>query len=301
MFGTWENSTVRSIEGVDKIVLSKDPGALTSFKKNAPHIENNCNRQLLSSSETLKHVETPYTLKLRLDCTLHHTRFLEFFEKFGLTHQINERIVAPCYFTIDPRMYEQLPFHVSDWYSFGPTAKLQALWSAPFLNHCDSKYYDTKCHAPHSTYFDKLYRARHSTEQYISINYARNLGYTVPSFHNDIRDEVLRDHDRFMSEEFLILTPEQFGVSCDKYHKVSKSSLQHINCFNFLDWYFLAVGQNPGFSSDPYVLKAALSRVRTKHFFMLRKKSFDRIMPVITRPLLKWTISRILRFKFGLY
>lgn len=300
LLGTWEGCIVPQNMGIDRVIFSKDPGSLPSFKKNALQIENNVNRQIFCSTQVLKEVRTKYTLKLRLDCVVHHTRFLDYYSKFGATADNQERIAIPCFFTIDPRMYEQMPFHISDWFAFGPTAKLQNLWDVPFMNMDDSIYYDKNPSAPHSSYFDKLFRSRFAIEQHIAIHYAQSLGYTTPAFHNDISGEVLRSHDNFVAREFLILDLDQYGLVCQKYAKVSRSSFQQLNCLKFFDWYLLNVANDSEFKVDSAIYRAALKRARIKKYIRLASIATDPLMPLIKQPVVKYCVSRTLRASMSL-
>jgi hypothetical protein len=295
LLGTWDGCIVPQNMGIDRVVFSKDPGPLPSFKKNALQIENNVNRQIFCSTQVLKEVQTKYTLKLRLDCALHHTGFLNYYVKYGKTADNQERIAIPCFFTIDPRMYEQMPFHISDWFTFGPTEKLQQLWDVPFMSRDDSTYYDRNSSAPHSSFFDKLFRSRFAIEQHIAIHYAQSLGYTIPAFHNDISGEVLRSHDSFVAREFLILDLDQYGLVCQKYAKVSRSSFQQLNCLKFLDWYLLNVANDPEFKVDSAIYRAAVKRTQIKKYIRLASIATDPLMPFIKQPVVKHCVSRVLR------
>jgi len=295
LLGLWEGCVVPQGLEIDLVVLSKDPGALPSFKKNALHIENNVNRQIFCSARVLKEVHTKYTLKLRLDCELNHTGFLNYYAKFGKTSDGQERVAIPCFFTVDPRMYEQMPFHISDWFAFGPTVKIQKLWDVPFMSLDDSTYYDRNSFAAHSSYFDKLYRSRFAIEQHVAIHYAQYNGYTTPSFHNDASSEVLLSHDSFVARELLILDLGQFGVNCQKYTKVLRSSFQQLNCLMFLDWYWLNVKNDTEFNVDILVYRAAEKRAKMKKLMRMGSKATNPLMPLIKQRLVKGCVSKILR------
>lgn len=295
LLGTWEDCDVPRGAGIDHIVFSKDPGPLPSFKKNTPQIKNNINRQIFGSAEVLKYIGTKYTIKMRLDCVLNHLGFLNYYAKYGKTSDGRERVAVPSFFTIDPRMYEQMPFHISDWFSFGPTKKLQKIWSAPFMTLDDATYYDTRSPASHSSYFDKLFRSRLAIEQHIAIYYAGALDYKTPIFHNDISLEILDEHDRFSARELLILDTSQFGIDCEKYQKVSRSSFQRLNCIMFLDWYLLNATDDCEFPVDSRIYQAALKRMRMKKFMRTVSNITDPLMPIINQPLIKLSVSKTLR------
>jgi len=295
LLGTWNDCEVPRELEISHVEFLKDPGQLPSFKKNTPYIDNNVNRQIICSSQILEKVLTRYTLKLRLDCELQYTGFLEYYSKYGKTTDGHERIVVPSFFTIDPRMYEQMPFHISDWVAFGLTKKIQQMWKASFMSKDDATYYDQNYYAAHSTYFDKLYRSRFAIEQYIAVQYASKLGYVTPVYHNYISGEILINHDKFSAREFLILDLSQFGIICRKYIKASKSSFQYLNCLKFLDWYLLNVVNDPGFKVDITTYQAALRRKQIKKIASSVMFVTNPLMPLIKKPFIKPVVSAILR------
>lgn len=295
LLGTWDGCEVPRHLGIDHIVFSKDPGSLPSFKKNTPLIKNNINRQIFSSARILKDVNTKYTIKLRLDCVLRHHEFFDYYAQYGKTSAGEERIAVPSFFTIDPRMYEQMPFHISDWFSFGPTRKLQKIWSAPLMTVDDATYYDRHLPASHSSYFDKLFRSRLAIEQHIATYYANALNYKTPVYHNDNSAEVLADHDKFSVRELLILDTDQFGIDCMKYQKVTKSSFQKLNCLMFLDWYLLNAADDCKFPVNEMIYQTALRRMLMKKAMRAVKKYIDPMMPIIRQPLIKLSLSKTLR------
>jgi WavE lipopolysaccharide synthesis len=296
ILGTWDGEDISGLHNIDYVFFLKDPGALGNFKNNSYSIKNNVNRQISCSSKILYEVRTQYTLKLRLDCEYIHMGFLDAYEQYGKTTGGSERIVVPNFFSIDPRMFEQMPFHVSDWFAFGPTSKLRKLWDAPLMTVEDSKYYDDQKYASHSTYFDRLFRSKFAIEQHITINYAKSLGYIVPSFHNDINVDVLRSHDQFVTRELLILNLDQFGIECRKYSNASKSSFQYFNCLNFLDWCLLNIKQDPLFVIDNEVHRLALKRARLKSIVRFFSVMANPWMKYIKIPFVKYFFSKFLRF-----
>ena len=63
VFSTWENENIELIPGV-QIIQSKDPGSGLRYRNG---IENNINRQIISTRAGLSKVTTKYVIKLRSD------------------------------------------------------------------------------------------------------------------------------------------------------------------------------------------------------------------------------------------
>lgn len=243
IFSTWRGAPAMLQEAVDFTVFSDDPGALPPFKIRSCK-SNNVNRQIVSSAAGLARVDTPFALKLRSDARLEHRGVLDWHAR--LQDQLSggpDRIVTASHFSVDPRMFEQMPLHLSDWFQFGRTERLRRLWSAQPMGLDESAYYDTAAYAPASTHFDRRSRARFPAEQHVWREFARALGYGVPDFHNDARPAVLAEHDRFVAQEITILDADQSGVRVHGYDWVAHSGMQRFNCLSHLDWLAVAAAQ----------------------------------------------------------
>jgi len=292
VLSTWDGSDCRGID-VDEIVLSDDPGGLPGIKRRDGATEpNNINRQLYSTARGLAAADTGYALKIRTDCALEHgglPRMIEPFQDGRLS-----RIAASSIFTVDPLMFEQMPYHVSDWVQFGETAALRTYWSAPFMDRQDATHYERTPYAAHSTFMDRRFRCRLAVEQYVACHYAERLGYAVPRFHNDVRAEVVAGHRRFLAERFVILDPWHMGLRFPKYAWAYRSSFQRLNCLLFLDWYrlYLEQGGAPvGAGPPPDGLQ---SRRRRKRLARALSRWMDRAGPLLIRPGCKQMVNRLL-------
>lgn len=292
LLSTWTGSDVGDIE-VDGLVQSDDPGGLPGIKSRDGAGElNNVNRQVLSTQRGLQHVHTEYALKIRTDCALQHAGFLRTFERFQADGR-TPRILASSLFTVDPLMFEQMPYHVSDWIHFGETWALQRYWAAPFMETRDATFYDEHPHAGHSTFMDRRFRTRLAVEQYLAVHYAKRLGYAVPRYHNDLSREVLDGHRQFLARHWIILDPWDLGLQFPKYDWAYHSSFQRLNCLLFVDWYqlYLEQGGPPITTLPPHLLRR---RRRQKHMAHLLGRWLDKAGPLLVRPGLKQLVNRLL-------
>jgi hypothetical protein len=289
---TWNTCDTSGL-GIDRIILSRDPGGLPGIKRrDGADALNNVNRQIVSTREGLRAAETHYAIKIRTDCSLDDASFAGLYERIVQVGG-RPRIVASSLFTIDPSMFEQLPYHVSDWFQFGETAALQAYWSGPLMSEQDALFYETHPHAPHSTFMDRRFRSRLAVEQFMAVHYAAQCGYAVPSFHNDLRPEVVEGYRRCLAEQFVIVDPWDLGLRFPKYDWAYRSSFQRLNCFLSLDWYQLYVehGGQPLGLHQPAVLRA---RRRQKHVARLLGQWLDGAGPFLLRPGFKQIVNRLL-------
>jgi len=260
LLSAWEGSDVIAGMAIDDFVLSKDPGSLAPLKL-IDNKANNINRQIVSTRAGMDAVRTPYAVKLRTDCFLEHAGFIDYLEAQLKRDRYDKRIVTGAFFTLDASIFERIPYHVSDWFQFGQTEVLRDYWSAPLMSQQAGRYYENRPHAEGSNIFERRFRAEFAVEQHICMHYARRLGYACPAYLNDISAPVLRDYDRFLTRETLILDPWQAGLVFPKYQWIGTSTLQRINNMMHLDWLDLA--RQPSFDEvDPDAFERMLAERR---------------------------------------
>jgi hypothetical protein len=292
VLSTWDHADAGALQ-VDCVVRSEDPGGLPGIKRrDGAALPNNVNRQILSTRHGLAEAHTRYAMKIRTDCALEKVSFLQAYERF-LEASGRSRILTSSLFTIDPSMFEQLPYHISDCFQFGETTALQTYWSGPFMSPQDATYYETRSHAPHSTFMDRRFRSRLAVEQFIAVHYAALCGYPIPAYHNDLRTEVVAGYRRCLAEQFLILDPWDLGLRFSKYSWAYHSSFQQLNCFLAADWYQLYLGQG-GRPVKGIYPSATGARRRQKDVARLLGKWFDKAGPFLLRPALKPVVNRLL-------
>ncbi len=292
LLSTWDGSDTTGIDA-DTVLFSSDPGSLPGIKwRDGPGESNNVNRQIRSSQRGLHQVRTPYAVKIRTDCALRHAGLVEIFERCTPTDS-RPRILACSLFTIDPLMFEQMPYHVSDWLQFGSTSILERFWAVPFMAEHDATFYDRHPHAPHSTFMDRRFRTRLAVEQYLAAHYASRDGYPIPHYHNDVRPEVLEGHRRFLARQWVIADPWDLGLEFPKYAWACRSSFQRLNCLLAMDWHRLLLedGHPP---VQPYPPSAVRVRVAQKQLARLLSRWMDRAGPLLIRPRFKQCVNRLL-------
>jgi hypothetical protein len=239
VLSTWAGTELPRGLPVDAVIESRDPGALAPLKLDDAKA-NNINRQLVTTQAGLAAVATPYAVKLRTDCFLEHAGFLDHYLEQRALDGGRERLLACSFFTLDPALFERLPYHLSDWFHFGPTTLLRDYWAAPPLGARDARHYERQPHVTASTVFERRFRARWAVEQYLCMRFAGERGYARPRYLNDVADAVLADYRRFLAREVMLLDPWQIGLRIDKYGGAIGSSFQRLNNLMHLDWLALA-------------------------------------------------------------
>jgi hypothetical protein len=288
VLSTWKDADLPRGLRLDAVVESVDPGGLAPLKLD-DRKPNNINRQLLTTQAGLAAVTTPYVAKLRTDCFLEHAGFLDYYLEQRALDGGRERLLASSFFTLDPSLFERLPYHISDWFHFGPTALVRAYWSAAPMSMDDAQYHETHPHSPGSSVFERRFRARCAVEQHIGTAFAASLGYACPRFLNDVSDAVLHDYRRFLGHEMMLLDPWQIGLRFDKYGWVGSSPFQRLNNLMFLDWAALvdeaARPAGPGGQAALHRLiserqrQKALARLAFRHTRAVHAMLFDPARP----------------------
>ncbi|OQW33025.1 MAG: hypothetical protein A4E19_06670 [Nitrospira sp. SG-bin1] len=292
VLSTWTGSKVTGLP-VDRVVFSDDPGPLPGIKsRDGAGQHNNVNRQILSARQGLQDIETAYVVKIRTDCALKHAALLEAVRRYWEVG-VEQRILTSSLFTIDPLMFEQMPYHVSDWFQFGSTRTLQQYWSVPFMSDADARFYEQQPHAGHSTFMDRRFRSRLAVEQHLATHYARRLGYAVPQYHNDIAHNVMDGHRLFLARHCIILDPWDLGLEFPKYEWAYRSGFQRLNCLLFLDWYELYRGAG-GSRVEPSCAPLLAKRRKQKHVARLLGRWLDKAGPLLLHPGLKTIANRLL-------
>jgi hypothetical protein len=262
---TWKGAEIPLGLAADDIVFTEDPGSLAPLKLTDDK-PNNVNRQIVSTQAGLAAVGTPYAVKMRTDCFLEHAGFLDFHAEQLKRDRGRERLLTCSFFTLDPTVFERMPYHVSDWFHFGPTELLRHYWSAKPMTGEDGRFHEQHAHSIDSTFFEKKFRARFGVEQYICVQYARSLGYTCPSYINDLSEPVIADFYRFLAKEVMLLDPWQIGLSFPKYNWVGGSLFQRINNLMHVDWLRIC-GQIDATSAEGrHLHKLAIQRQQQKMF-----------------------------------
>lgn len=226
----------------DDVILAMvpDPGPLPAYMggKHAPL--NNVNRQIISSRAGLAFAATPYAVKIRTDCTLDSRAFVDIYQRLMVCDAVAAPLLASSVYTLHPDGIEGFPFHVSDWFLFGPSEALRAYYDVPLMTRQDASWYERFPRERGSHYFARQYRSRFSPEQYLAVQNARKDGYIVPRFLDDARAEVLESYRAYLASRFIVCDLSQFGLVFEKYRRVSQSHYQFFNCVWGSDWRAMA-------------------------------------------------------------
>lgn len=184
---TWKGADVTDLP-FDRVVESDDPGGMRCDDwpntRSAFATPYNANRQIVSTREGVRAATRPYAMKLRSDMMLTGTGFLDYFGRYPARNAewriLRERVVAPNWFSRDPRGASHLAFHPSDWFHFGRTEDLMDLWDSPLTDAEMPLWFKSRPMPPE--YGETHLYYRYTVEQYTWLAFLRKHG-EVPFEH----------------------------------------------------------------------------------------------------------------------
>ncbi len=224
ILSTWENSNVAFLDGLyDDIIFNKDPNAVIP-KGICCH---NVNRMVVSTNEGIKRANRKYILKIRSDVVLDNLNFLDIFDKFNERNDkyklFEHKILASTLFSKIYVRFNKLrkcvPFHVSDWWFFGLTTDVKKFLLAsevvdePYF----SNYFKEKQNASKDRSYKNIYW-KFAPEQYIGYSCFSKYFDDIRMIDcSDINDEIIKNSDLCLMNNFVFLEHKQSGLRNLKY------------------------------------------------------------------------------------
>lgn len=224
ILSTWRGQNTTDLDlDPSQIIYNIDPGGFPTHapRPGQPAQLNNVNRQIVSTHEGLKRVQTPFALKLRPDLELQHAGFLDFFGRYPAFNPelraVGSRFITCQFFARNPRSHArmpfqlEMPFHPSDWVFFGRTADLQNLWDIPLMQAEDQTWFSQR---PQPSNIPPRHRVlyRYAPEQWIWLSFLRKHAPVICEHLGHIDAHILRQSELSLANNLVILTLEQFGI-----------------------------------------------------------------------------------------
>ncbi len=221
ILSTWIGTDVSDIQ-VDKVVFNEDPGA-DYYYYNDKKLLNNCNRQIVSTLNGLKNVDTEFSVKLRTDINIYSKSLIDYIGKIenSAGDLFCKKIIAVSNLTVNPRRNYPMAFHVSDFFFFGLNTDLIKLFDIPLLSTVEANWFE-------SSNFLNL-RSRYANEQYLLVSMIYKILKKRPIQHAfDLSEEVLYKHDQMLAKNFLLLTNRDLGFDSTKYKLTWFGNYDHV-------------------------------------------------------------------------
>lgn len=188
ILSTWKNTDLKGLD-YDLLIENEDPGSNIMDTYNS-----NCFRQIVSTLNGIKAVETKYVVKTRADIEFKGPDFIKYFEYFNSINfdkeykVLNKRVVTMT--TANPNRRYCLPFNISDWFFFGETEDVRNIFDFQLSEEIIIR--DSR----------KIINPYYP-EQYIWINFLR-------------KNNVLKDFkaENINKTENIILSEKYFANNC---------------------------------------------------------------------------------------
>lgn len=137
ILSTWPNQQLDGLD-YDDLVISEDPGPnIVGYAANGDALKRNDNRQIISSREGLRRVESRYAMKLRADSFVVSDRFKYLQQAFPRRHPehkfLKERVVISSIFTREYAKGLRVIMHPCDFFQFGLAADVLDIWDLPLF------------------------------------------------------------------------------------------------------------------------------------------------------------------------
>ncbi|MHA3893501.1 WavE lipopolysaccharide synthesis family protein [Acinetobacter sp. GXMZU3951] len=223
----------------DCIIYNEDIDALPTLKFNQLS-KNNINKQIISSLSGIKKATRPLVLKIRTDQFLNKIYFLEIWNNLKdinrKTSIGNGRILTTSLFSLNPRCFEHMAYHISDMFLFGYKEDIQRYFSCPRYEYENAVWYEYNKHAIHSNKNERKFRSRYAVEQWLVLNYLFNNQKFPINFHNDISKKIIDNFEEFLVDTFIIVHPRDIGLIMPKFERDYDSIEVNLSCYSTLDY-----------------------------------------------------------------
>ncbi len=251
ILSTWKGQEISGLD-YDELLTLADPGQNLVFNNNEAQLLNN-NRQLVSTHQGLKHVKTPYAVKIRTDNKLSGRQFVDIYEKFFSLERketavlLKQRVLTSSAFFITHHRGEPNYFCKSDLFDFGLTEDLLKIWS--------DKLVETQYFFP-----DMSYKSRPpATEQFLCLKWiGEQMGQNL-HINNRVNDDAglgIQFWENCIVNNLIIATPEEMGLD------VTERFYQRGNLvfeYDLEEWQVLA-----GITKKRIRLKSIIKSVRNR-------------------------------------
>jgi hypothetical protein len=213
ILSTWPEQQLSGLD-YDQLVISEDPGSnIRNFHSDGRPQHYNNNRQIVSTLAGLKQVKTPYAIKLRSDNYLTGNQFVRLQQRYPErcdSHRLfRERVVVSNVFTRKYAKGFRVAFHLSDFFYFGLTEDLLAIWDLELLKDVTT---------------DEAANAKDSSKGPLIDCTQMFWLKTLKKFDSSARlnglldnaPEILMKSDLYYANNLVIGAPEDIGLGLEK-------------------------------------------------------------------------------------
>ena len=258
ILSTWKGQDTAGLD-IDTLILLDDPGQNSVFNNGEEKKLNN-NRQLYSSHQGLRTVNTRYAAKVRTDNIINGRGFVELFEQFFSAPRdpeytyLGNRVVTSSTFFISSHIGKPVYFHKSDLFDFGETQDLLKIWHDRLVPEL---------------YFNKQpgYKSRHpATEQFLCLHWMSKLIDKNLHINTKAGDDAglgSEFWEKFIANNLIVCEPDKMGLDVtERFYNRGNLVLE----YDLNDWKYAA-----GLAGKPIDKKRIKRKLKEIEGKLLRK------------------------------
>lgn len=222
----------------DVIVLSEGALPLPALKSDGKI--NNANLMITAAQAGLAAATGRYVLRIRSDMIFLSRAFLRFYDENAFLPRrsagaFRQRVMISPFYTLNPFTMERLPFHYSDWFHFGLTEDVGAIWRVGEMPLSDALHHAVHPHEARANRLERKFRVRIAVEQHVAL-------HALGRHYQDLRLDHLTDSHsaersvEILLNDFLICDPRQVPIVFDKYAKTLGDPNMEALCITYPQW-----------------------------------------------------------------
>jgi len=215
ILATWPDQDLAGLD-YDELIICDDPGRnIVGYNADASPRYENTNRQIVTTAEGLRRTNKKYALKLRSDNYLTGNSFKELQAKWPERSDelkfTEERVVIAN--TFSRRFYRglRITYYVCDFFYFGLTKDLRAIWDIPHFADITYRKDQVGCEQHPGAPWPILDVDQMLAKRFLMHSYSFDIGI---EHKHDLRFNARKNSDRVFANNFVVATPEQinFGL-----------------------------------------------------------------------------------------
>ena len=201
------------------------------------------NRQITSTRAGLAAVRTRYAVKMRTDTLLTGSGFTRvaapFEHRRAAFSVFAERLVVLRFYTVNPWVFEAIPFHLGDCFQYGRTEDLRRLWDVDLMSEKDATHFQKHPHRRGVTKDITYFNPRYAVEQHVFLQCIRKSHAVECDSIDDDRPKLRHSGEDFLIDNVVLVELDQASVAIPKHLRLMSCLKESYNCYSHLDWLVL--------------------------------------------------------------
>jgi len=225
ILSTWPDQDLNGLD-YDELIICDDPGRnIVGYNPDGSPRYENTNRQIVTTAEGLRKVNTKYAIKLRSDNYLTGNSFKQLQSKWTKRCEelrfTEERVVIAN--TFSRRFYRglRITYYICDFFYFGLTKDLKAIWDIPHFADIAYREDQKNCEQHPGSPWPILDVDQMLAKRFLKHSYKFNIGI---EHKHDLRFNARNNSDRIFANNFVVATPEQINFGLPTKFKVNRQA-----------------------------------------------------------------------------